>query len=73
MHFELYEIATDYHERVNVIDSHHDRARAMIGKMIAFRRTQAPYKSALDTDRLELTPNQLRELQSLGYIGQFEK
>ncbi len=70
--FELFDLESDRAEQHNVIDAHRALARSMIGKLIAYRRTQPPYEAAMDTNQIELDPDQLRELQSLGYIGQFE-
>ncbi len=70
--FELYDLERDHNERHDVIAEHQPLARKLIGKLIAYRRTQPPYEAGIDTEQLELDPDQLRELQSLGYIGQFE-
>lgn len=70
--FELYDMETDRAEQHDIIDTHRDRARAMIGKLIEYRRAQPPFVASIDAKQLELTPDQLRELQSLGYIGQFD-
>lgn len=72
MRFELYDMEADRAEQHDVIDTHHDRARAMIGKLIEYRRAQPPFVASIDTKQLKLTPEQIRELQSLGYIGQFD-
>jgi len=70
--FELFDLTRDKAETHDVIDANQSIARKLIAKLIAYRLTQPPYKSTIDANQLELDPDQLRELQSLGYIGQFE-
>lgn len=66
--FALFDLHADRAEQQNVIDEHPDVARRLIGQLIAWRRANPRFESGAGDER-ELDARQLRELQSLGYIG----
>ena len=67
--FELYDLESDPDERQDLIYQHPDVARRLMCKLVAYAREQHPYDTSLGVDQLGFDPQQLRELQSLGYIG----
>ncbi|MCH7527635.1 MAG: sulfatase, partial [Planctomycetes bacterium] len=68
--FVLFDLLADSDEQHDVLDANRDVARRIMGKLIAWRRRQAPFAPGSRTDRLMLDPEQLEELRSLGYIRQ---
>jgi arylsulfatase A-like enzyme len=68
-HLAVYDLASDPRERTNLLLKDRDRSRALFEKLVAHVRSQPPY-ARKPTDRpIQYDPAQLRELRSLGYIG----
>ena len=70
--FKLYDVVRDPDERNNLINAHKDTARRLIERLTAYRISERPFDPGARAHELELDPDQLRELQSLGYIGEIE-
>jgi choline-sulfatase len=67
--FALYDLQDFLYDKADVIDQHRDVARRLIGALIAYRQRQHPYDASLRPETLKLDPEQIRELQALGYVG----
>ncbi len=67
--FALYDLRDFLYDKEDVIDQQRDVARRLIGELIAYRRRQHPYDVSLRPEALRLDPEQIRELQALGYVG----
>ena len=65
--FELYDLDADPDEKNDLCSAHPDIARRLMCRLVAYAREQFPYES--DASGLQYDPQQLRELRSLGYIG----
>jgi arylsulfatase A-like enzyme len=65
----LYDLQDFLYDRENVIDAHRDVARRLVDVLIAYRQQQHPHDPTLQADELKFDPEQLRELQALGYVG----
>ena len=70
--FSLYDLQDFFYDRADVIDAHRDVARRLIGELLAYRERQHPYDRDLPDEALELDPEQIRDLQALGYLGSDE-
>lgn len=66
--FALFDLDRDLPERTNQIDAHRDQARELIGRLIAWRRRQAPFDGQEANAERLLDGNQLRDLRNLGYV-----
>lgn len=68
-HFALYDLEDYLYDREDIIDSHRDVARRLINELIAYRRQQPPFDADLKPAPLKFDAEQIRELQSLGYVA----
>ncbi len=62
---ELYDLASDPHERNNLAEAHPDRTRAMEALLAEFESRLVPRAGA----PVQLSPAERRALASLGYVG----
>ena len=69
--FELYELAADPFEQINVLDRHRQRAdqikQSLVGIWSDSIRTHASYQRLGRTGRVKLTGPQERQLEAIGY------
>jgi hypothetical protein len=71
--FALYDLDDFFYDKQDVIDQHRDVARRLIGKLITYCRQQHPFDPRLRQRELKLDPEQIRQLQSLGYLDADEE
>jgi len=71
--FTLYDFQNGIYNVKDVLDDRRDIGRRLIGKLIAYSREQHPYDPGLGQQALELSPEQIRELQALGYLEHDEE
>jgi arylsulfatase len=67
--FALFDIQADPGETRNLLDEQRDLARRLIDQLVAYARSQRPF-SAGPAQPIQYDTKQIRELQSLGYVGQ---
>ena len=65
--FELYDLEADPEEKNDLYSAHPEIARRLMCRLVAYARQQFPYERT--KDELQYDPEQLRELRSLGYVG----
>lgn len=65
--WELYDLQNDPGETKDVFAEQPEVARRLMSKLVAYCREQYPYD--IEAEGLEFDAEQLRELRSLGYIG----
>jgi len=66
--FLLFDLANDAAEKDNIIDEQQELARRLIGRLLERRRAQAPFDGESQDETIEMSPEQLEQLKSLGYI-----
>lgn len=65
--YELYDLKADPLEKNNLLDREHETARRLAARLVVYHRQQHPYPN--DNPALQFDPRQLRDLRSMGYIG----
>ena len=65
--FELYDLGSDPGEKHDVYAEQPEIARRLMCQLVAYARQQFPYEKG--AAGLQYDPEQLRELRSLGYVG----
>lgn len=68
-HFLLFDLSADPRERQNVIAQHPEVARRLIEKLLRYKVLNPPYASDVNAEAYEVTSEQMRQLQALGYVG----
>jgi arylsulfatase A-like enzyme len=66
--FSLYDLQDSFYDKEDVIHQHRDVARRLIETLIAYRAEQHPYERRSAQTELKMDPEQIRQLQELGYI-----
>jgi len=66
--FLLFDLANDAVEKENIIDEQQELARRLIGRLLERRRAQAPFGGDSQEEPIEMSPEQLEQLRSLGYV-----
>lgn len=66
--FALYDLSADPRETKSVLHEHADVARRMILALVQHRARQRPYDAGADKT-INFDADQLRELKSMGYVG----
>ncbi len=68
-HLALFDLETDINEEHNLLNRYPGVVRRLVGKLLAYRHRYAPFYSGAGGKSTKLNPRQLRQLRSLGYIG----
>ncbi|MFN0138099.1 MAG: sulfatase [Phycisphaerae bacterium] len=66
----LFDLHTDPGEKTNLIAQQPDTTRRLVGSLLAHFHRQRPYDMGAEHDTLKYDAEQLRELRSLGYVGE---
>ncbi len=68
-HWVLFDLSSDPRERNNAIGQQPDVARRLMEKLLRHLATHPPYGGVADLDQYLITPEQIADLQNLGYVG----
>ena len=66
---ELFDLQNDPEERYDVLTAHPDILRRLVARLLVWRQQYAPFADQRDDRQLDFDQEQLRQLRSLGYIG----
>jgi arylsulfatase A-like enzyme len=67
--FVLFDLSADPAERDSLIASQPDVARRLIEKLLVWNASHAPYDAGLQDEQYEVSPEEIRQLQQMGYVG----
>lgn len=67
--FTLFDVSADLHERRNLVFEQPEIARRLVEKLLAWRLANPPYDPGRDAGQYDVTPDEIRHLQQMGYVG----
>lgn len=67
--FVLFDLSADPAERESLLAAQPEVARRLIEKLLVWNASHPPYDAGLQDEQYEVSPEEIRQLQAMGYVG----